>query len=224
MTGAVAAVSRGRVRNLAVGWLALASVLIAAQELLTPQATAGWHYIAIYPFVTVVAVYGAYAAATTLLSRRVLMRAALVGVGVLGLTYSGLLTAKYFRTLRSKEPQFSAWSGAIYTLSGELRRVKASIFTADWGILEPLFALEPSARYTELAYILQHSAPADLIQVRSAVTAVPGPKLIVTHVNGALVFPSNDADLVKALGSHLHLVATVTGINREPVYQVYRYR
>ena len=36
-------------------------MLIAVQNLLTPQGTAGWHYISIYPFVTMVAAYGAYA-------------------------------------------------------------------------------------------------------------------------------------------------------------------
>ncbi len=221
--GAVASVTRGAVRNLNVAWMALATLLIAVQILLTPQATAGWHYIAVYPFVTAVAAYGAYVVASVLLSRRVLRYTALAGVGVAGLAYSGILLAKYFNTLTSREPQFSAWSPAIYTLSSDLRKTKASIFTADWGIFEPLFALDPSTRYTDLAFALQNPAPASLAAVRASVTDVAGAKLIVTHLNPQLVFPTNNANLSKAFAGHLHLDYTVTGQNRVPVYQVYSY-
>lgn len=223
VAGTVASVTRGPLRQLNVAWMALATVLITIQILVTPQATAGWHYIAIYPFVTAVAAYGVYAVARTLLSRRALVYIAIGAVGALGLTYSGLLMAKYFNALTSTEPQFSAWSPAIYALSADLRHTRASIFTADWGIFEPLFALEPSTRYTELAFALQNPAPANLATVRSSVTAVPGAKLIVTHTNGRLIFPTNNANLFRAFSGHLHLLYTVTGTKRLPVYEVYSY-
>ena len=67
--GTVGALLRSR-RNLAVLGAAAMTLLIAAQILVTPQATAGWHYIAIYPFVLLVAAYGVEVAAGALLGSR----------------------------------------------------------------------------------------------------------------------------------------------------------
>lgn len=221
--GAVASLAVARLRNRAVAYLALTTLLISVQTLFTLNATAGWHYVAIYPFVTVVAAYGVYALAAALTTRRAMVSAAVATAGVVSIAYSGVLMAKYFDAL-PREPTNSAWSPAVYALSDDLRHVKATIFTADWGIFNPLFALHPGHEFQELAFELESPAPANLAAVRASVAATPGPKLVIAHANSALQFPDSNRDLRRSLGSHLHLVQTVLGPGGAPVYQVYVYR
>jgi hypothetical protein len=221
--GSVASTALPRTRNLAVATLALTTLLIAAQNLFTPEATAGWHYVAVYPFVTVVAAYGVWAVAFTLGRRAALVYGSVALAAALALTYSGLLMSKYLDAL-SREPSNPAWSPAIYALSRDLGHTDAHIFTADWGILNPLFALAPGRRYTELAFALQDSAPANLAAVSGSFASGPGPKLIITHANDKLVFPHANVNLFKAAGHHLRLSGTVAGTDGRPVYDLYTYR
>jgi 4-amino-4-deoxy-L-arabinose transferase-like glycosyltransferase len=221
--GAIASVAVPRLRSLPVAALAAATVLISLQTLVTVQATAGWHYVAIYPFVTIVAAYGVYAIARLVLARSSQVRIALACAGILALTYDGLLMAKYFDAL-GNAPTNSAWSPAIYKLSTDLRHDSATIFTADWGIFNPLFALHPSTRYRNLAFALRYPIPAELAAAAAAVSATPGRKLVVTHVNEALQFPAANADLLTSMGRHLDLVRVVSGPDHRPVYAIYRYR
>jgi 4-amino-4-deoxy-L-arabinose transferase-like glycosyltransferase len=226
--GSVAAVAWPRTRSLPVAAIALATVAISGQTLFTPQATAGWHYVAIYPFVIIVAAYGVFALAQAVVrgdrSRaRSRAYAIMAGVGVVAVAYSAVLVVKYFDVL-GREPKDAAWSPAIYTLSADVRHTGAHVFSADWGIFDALFALDPSTRYTELAYTLEDSSPANLAAIASAVAGVRGPKLIVTHVDARLLFPTANVNTFKALGHHLHLVQTIDGAGRVPVYQVYSYR
>jgi 4-amino-4-deoxy-L-arabinose transferase-like glycosyltransferase len=222
--GAIASVIFRRLRNLAVAGLALATLLVALQTKLTPQATAGWHYVSIYPFVTIVASYGAYAIARTVVRRQRSIYVTLACALGVALAYDGAVLAGYLNVLASKEPTNAGWSPAIYRLSRELQGSHASIFTADWGILNPLFALHPSRRYTELTFQLAAPTSASLAQVGSMLAATPGPKLIVTHPVAVAAFPQVDASLVKAAGRHLRLVNTVDGHNGRPVFLVYAYR
>jgi 4-amino-4-deoxy-L-arabinose transferase-like glycosyltransferase len=221
--GAIASVAVPKLRSLPVAALALTTVLISFQTLITLQATAGWHYVAIYPFVTIVAAYGVYAIARTVLVSDIGVYVALACAGILALTYDGLLMAKYFDQIGS-EPTNAAWSPAIYNLSRDLRNTKATIFTADWGIFNPLFALDPSTRFRELAFALRYPVPGVLAAIGAQVGATPGPKLIVTHVDSTLQFPDANADLLDAMGRHLQLARVVSGPDHTPVYVIYRYR
>lgn len=221
--GAIASVAVPRLRSLSVAALALTTVLISFQTFVTVQATAGWHYIAIYPFVTIVAAYGVYAIARVVLVRDTRVYVAVACAGMLALTYDGLLMVKYFDQIGS-EPTNAAWSPAIYNLSRDLRNTKGTIFTADWGIFNPLFALQPSSRYSQLAFALRDPVPAEWAAVGAEVAATPGPKLVVTHVDSTLQFPDANADLLRALGRHLQLLRVVSGPGHTPVYVIYRYR
>jgi 4-amino-4-deoxy-L-arabinose transferase-like glycosyltransferase len=221
--GGLASIVVPRTRSRAVAAVALTTVLVAIQTLFTPQATAGWHYVAIYPFVTVVAAYGVWAAASTVMRRAALVYATVAVAAALALTYNALLMSTYFGSL-SREPSNPAWSPAIYALSRDLRHTDAHIFTADWGILNPLFALEPGTRYTELAFALENSDPANLAGLSRSFASAPGPKVFVTHANDKLVFPQANVNLFKAGGRHLRLSGTVLGADHRPVYDLYTYR
>lgn len=222
--GAVAALLRRGARNVAVAYLALVTILIALQNVFTAQATAGWHYISIYPFVTIVAAYGAYGIALLVLRRPRTVAVALGCVGVAVLAYDGALLSTYYDNLSSREPSFSAWSPAIYQLSRDLQRTRGRVFTADWGILDPLFALHPSRRYTELAFRFESPSPGAAKQMQQLLASVSGPKLIVTHATRALVFPYANSSLFKELGSYLRFAFAVDGVNGKPVYETYMYR
>jgi 4-amino-4-deoxy-L-arabinose transferase-like glycosyltransferase len=222
VAGGAAAVAWPRTRSLYVSALALTTVAVAVQILFTPQATAGWHYVAIYPFVTIVAAYGVYAIADAVFRRPPRVYAALACVAAVSVVYSVLLMVKYFDALQ-QEPKDSAWSPAIYRLSADVRRTHAHVFTVDWGIFNPLFALDPGSRYTELSYDFQNADPTNLADLQSLIAGVRGPKLIVTHVTDKLNFPTANTNVFRALGKHLHLAQTVAGANAVPVYQVYWY-
>jgi 4-amino-4-deoxy-L-arabinose transferase-like glycosyltransferase len=221
--GAIASVASRIERSFAVAGMAVATLLIALQNFLTMQATAGWHYVAIYPFVTIVAAYGAYRGARAVLRRDVLVWAALAGTGALALAYDGALLATYERDIASKEPINPAWSPAIYSLSDNLQHTRARIFTADWGISNPLFALHPSRRYTELAFALRDAGAGSLIGLGRRIASSPGPKLLVTHPAGSLLFHQANRNLFAAVGNHLHPLQTITGRDGAPVYLVYIY-
>jgi hypothetical protein len=130
---------------------------------------------------------------------------------------------RYFDAL-SGEPQFSAWSPAIYDLSRYLQHQRGTIITADWGIFNPLFALRPGRRYDEFAFQLEDSTPSHLRALGTQIAAIPGPKLLVTHAPGELVFAKSSANLFVAAGGHLRLTRTITGAGGVSVYQVYSYR
>lgn len=221
--GAAGSILLGRSRNMGVGLIALTTVLIAIQNLLTQQATAGWHYIAIYPFVTIVSAYGVYVLVDVGLPQGSAVRVAMAVAGVAAVMYSAALLRDYEHALH-RRPMNAAWSPAIYRLSHDLRHVRAQIFTTDWGILEPLFALNPGRQYTDLTFDLTDPAPAALQSVAHGVAITPGPKLLITHATGALQFPVTRADLFRAMGPHLHLAMIVSGPDHEPIYDVYRYR
>lgn len=221
--GAVASVASPRTRNRPIAWMALGTLLIAIQILITLKATAGWHYISVYPFVTIVAVYGVYAAAQLLVRRSDRVRLALACVAAVILAYDGFLMAKYFSALQ-RAPKYSAWSPAIYTLSNDLRNLNAHVFTADWGIFPQLYAQHPGRQVTELAYGVggPYSAT-EAKAIRAIVAGVPGPKVIVTHTNPEVIFPNANKHLFKALAGHLKLAQTVTGPQGVPVYNIYSY-
>jgi 4-amino-4-deoxy-L-arabinose transferase-like glycosyltransferase len=222
--GTVASMAIRRTANLAVAALAVVTLLTEIQVLFTVQATAGWHYISIYPTMVIVVAYGAYVLATAAPWDARGVHVALASLAASALIYDGVLMAKYQHALSNKEPVYS-WSGAIYQLSDDLQRdyPHAIIFTADWGIANQLFALHPSRRYSELAFSLAAPTPAVIASLRSGVAAIPGQRVFVTHANGKLAYPNANVNLLKAFGGHLHLARTISGLDKKPLYQVYVY-
>jgi hypothetical protein len=222
--GALTAVAMKERRSGAIAALALATAVIALQTFLTPEATKAWHYISIYPFVTIVAAYGVYVAASWLFRRSAAVYAAIGCAAALMLAYDGALLAKYMSGASSKDPRPHLWSPSIYSLSNALEHMNGRVYTADWGIMNPLFALHPSRRYVELSFTLDGATRDALVTLGRRLEQAHGPKLFVTHPSGSLQFPGVDANLFRAVGRHLRLTLTVTGYHRTPVYLVYRYR
>jgi hypothetical protein len=223
IAGTIASVAVSSARNLAVACMSVGTVVIAFQNWITPQGTAGWDFFEIYPFVTIVAGYGAYAIARATLRRDARVATALACLGVAAVTYNAVLMAKYFRAL-SREPVNSAWTPAIYELSNYLHNRGLPVYTTDWGIANPLFTLHPGNEYHELTYALENPAPANLDSLGKLFALVRADGVYVTHVPDKLIFPIATRDLFKAAGGHLHLDQTITGRTGVPVFQVYSYR
>lgn len=221
--GAMTSVVVRRLRSLTIACLSLVTVLTGVQILFTSQATAGWHYIAIYPFVMIVAAYGVWALARLLLRREAWVALAVAVVGVAAVTYDGVLLGKYFRTL-NREPRFSAWTTAIYPLSQYVRHQGGKVIVADWGIYDPLLALDPSRRYVDEQFTFVNPDPVSLKDAAALVAGIKGPKLIITHADGSLVFPTVNSDLRRAEAGHLRLLRTVSGVDGKPLFLVYRYQ
>jgi 4-amino-4-deoxy-L-arabinose transferase-like glycosyltransferase len=221
--GGAASIARWRGRSPTVAGMAVGTLLIALQILFTYQATSGWHYIAIFPFFTVVAAYGAYAIALLVLRTPVRSATAMVLAGIAVLTYNGVLFAKYSRAVTG-EPRFSAWSPAIYALSRYVEHQPGTVFTTDWGIETPLFTLSPSRRYREETFLMWLPAATAVPAIRAEVAQTPGPKLFLAHAPGKLVFKQTRANLLKAGGARLWLMKTIDGVDGDPVFEVYRWR
>ena len=219
--GTILSLVSTRRRNPAIAAVALVTVVTAAQTLLTAQATAGWHYIAVYPFVVIVAAYGLVSLAELVAPR------ASVRVGVVAalcaalLIYNGALLNTYFSAL-DRAPLNSAWTPAIYNLDREVTRFPGRVYSADWGIYNPLFALHQSDRLTELAFAMTGTPTASLPALGASVIAAPGPKLLITHPKQALVFPNVDENLAVAFRGHLRLVRVIREAGNVPVYDVYQ--
>ena len=220
-TGAVRSVFGARA-NLPVALLALATILIAFQCLMTRQATAGWHFISIYPTVIVVAAYGTYVVAEGVLGSKARVAVALACVGAASLAYSGTLMAKYYRAI-SRDTSNPAWSPRIYQLSSYLQTQPGTVYAADWGISVSLFALHPARRYRDLEFELESSAPASLAAVAHEVAGTPGPKLVVAHGPSHLEFPTSLRDMQEAFRGHLRRIRTFTEGDGSVLYEVYRY-
>lgn len=220
VAGALAAAIVRPVRNFAVVALAVVTVLTAIEVLFTVQATAGWHYFTIQPAMTIVAAYGAWALARTLLRKDRAIYLALACVAAVTLAYHGALSAKYLRAMSSREPVYP-WSPAIDQLSRDLEHRPGHIFTVDWGIDGSLFALQPSRRYVGLEFALESASPSTYASIKGLVAGYRGPKLFVTHARDKLGFPLVNANMAKIFGAHLHLVGTVAGLDQKPVFEIY---
>jgi hypothetical protein len=222
--GALASVFPWNHRSVAVGSFTVIAVLVAVQTLLTPQATAGWHYVSVYPFVTIVAAYGVYAVARAILRRGTAVYVALGCAAAGALVYDGALMSTYMRTLASKEPTNAGWTPAIYQLSRVIRHTPGTIFTADWGISNPLFTLQPSLRYGEVAFDLSSPTSQSLDRLDKLIASTPGPKLFVTHAAGKVQLSGVNQNLFRALGGHLRFAGSVPGRDGKPVFVLYDYR
>jgi hypothetical protein len=222
IVGGLASLLSKRWANSAVASMTLITLLINVQMLVTYAATAGWHYISIYPFVFVVASYGAWTLARAVrLSWRkaaVLMTA----VAVAFFAYDGALMAKYFHTLNG-EPRFSGWSPAIYKLSDYLRRQSGTIIAVDWGITPPLFALDPNPRWHVYFGFADASSPIQIHLAAEAIAGVPGRKLIVDYTPQKELNHGVDANLAAGERGHLRLLTTIRGDSGATVYNVYLY-
>jgi hypothetical protein len=219
--GAVASVVPRRTRSLPVAALALTTLLIGAQILVTSAATAGWHYIEIYPFFFCVVAYGAYSAATIVIRRRAGVVIAVAGATIAMLLYSGALLAKYERALPGDHSN-PAWTNAVYKLSAYVRRSGAQVYSADWGIANPLFALHPDRGLHELAFALQSPSSGYLTGLGRWLESLPGKKLFIAHAAGETVFPNSTRALLAMMPHHLRLLTTILGADRKPIYLIYQ--
>jgi hypothetical protein len=209
-------------RQLPVLALAAAVPLLVTQMLATREATAGWHFIAIYPFVFVVAAYGIVTAAERALRRPRHLTIAITAAAAAFLAYDGLLVRDYYRAVGA-EPRLVAWSPAIYKLNRYLEARPGKVYSADWGLQVPLLALDPSPRYQELAFALQNPTPEQLDQLKQLLITEPRGVRIVRHA-GSEVFAGVNGRLAAAMDGRYALEATIRSDAGAPVYAIYRRR
>jgi hypothetical protein len=219
VTGAAASLLGGRTRCLAVAALAAVTLMIVMQILLTSAATAGWHYIDIYPFAVAVAAYGAYALGA-LFRREAGAVVALGAASAAMVIYSGVLLGSYEQDLPKAESN-PGWTSAIYRLSSYVDRSGAQVYTADWGIANPLFALHTGHFVHELDFALANPSSSSRSALGRWLESIPGRKLFIAHAAGATVFPDSTTRLLAAMPGYLRLQQTVRGVNGAPAYLIY---
>jgi 4-amino-4-deoxy-L-arabinose transferase-like glycosyltransferase len=212
--GAVVALVR---RRWVVCAFALATLLVVAQILVTQDATAGWHYLAVQPLFAVVVAYALVALPRALAGRWAthVTVAALAGWVV----YSGTLGASYLDRL-DHDTANVAWSPAIYRLADQVRDRDAAIFAADWGIYTPVLALDADPRHQDGAFTLKE--PSNREWVRAQLEA--SRPLVVAHTLERTAFHDARSNLFEAAGDLLVLEETIVGLDGDPVFELYRVR
>ena len=199
----------------------MATLLIAAQILITPQAGAGWHYVALCPSFHVTAAYGLCRAASLVTDRG--RRRALIPVGaVLALLmYDGWLYSAYARQL-TREPRSAAWSPAIYALSDFARGTNTTVYSIDWGIHTQLLAFDASpGRYQEAVFSLRK--PGTSSEDLSRWLFARRDSLYVLH-RRPVFGPAQERfrHISETSGHPVSRVKTIFAPSGEPVFDVYR--
>ena len=223
VAGAALALLRPATRNWFVACSAVVALAVAVQTLITPTATAPWHYVGILPFATIAAAYGVEAGAATLL--RGDGHAVTVAVAVaaaLALVHDG---AQYRRDARalSHAQTTTLWTTEIYPLAGWANRQPGTIVTGDWGMYNQIWALEPGVRHRLLDVAFAARA-GDTTTIRNALSAAPRPVNVLVHGPSNEAFPGSRAAVLRALGPRPHLATAFSAPRGGTMYEVYGYR
>jgi dolichyl-phosphate-mannose-protein mannosyltransferase len=200
----------------------VATLLIAAQVLLTPKAGSGWHYLGLFPFFQVTAAYGLCRAAS-LVTERPGLRAAIPACAVLALlAYDGWLYSGYARQL-GREPHNVAWSPAIYALNDFARRKDTTFFSIDWGIHTQLLAFQAvPGKYKEAAFELRASGDRSSEQLADRLFSRPD-SLYVLHRRPIFRGVQERFRRISRTSGHpVTRVKTIFGPSGEPVFDLYR--
>lgn len=120
----------------------LVSAALLAQIIVTPDATAGWHYLTLQPFVAI-----AVAISISVLVKgrsRMINRGAALAVVIVAFCQLAL----YVTNIGLLETHKNiVWSEAIYELADYTRRTPGRFIVADWGIQTQLLTLD-ARKYT----------------------------------------------------------------------------
>lgn len=207
----------------AVLLLGLAAALVCAQILLTPQATAGWHYVAVQPFVAVLAAAGAVRLASGLARHRPRVRAALLaGLAAAALVADGALLGRSLAAAgrQTREP---AWTPQIYELSRYLRGVPGTVVTLDWGIFNPLLTLDNRDRYVEAAHMFRPPANAASLEILGAsLGTLPEPKVFVAHGPGREHFVGVNGRVARAFAGRRRVLRRIRDPQGRVQFVVFR--
>jgi 4-amino-4-deoxy-L-arabinose transferase-like glycosyltransferase len=211
------------VRNPVVPAIGAGVLIIAAQELVTPQANAGWHYYAIQPFVAILAASGVWLTARALGASGVRLRTVVATAAVVVLVVNGWLLSRTFEAI-DRQPRNSAWSPQIYALASYLRDYPGTVVTLDWGIYNPLLALDTRPRYQERAFALQPTRldPGARARIGAELTNLPEPKVLVSHADGREHFRAVNRNARAVFGHRLRVVHVVRDQSGHPQYVVWR--
>ena len=171
VVGAVTSTVGRSARNVAVSAVALVTLLIAIQNVFTVEATAGWHYISIYPYVAIVACYGAWAVAGAVLRREVRVWIALACVAGASLVYDAALLAKYFDALADEPTLLTVVARDLLASVTISHAAVNNLYTTGRGIFNPLFAIRPGRNTTELEFALESPTAANLHAIGTMIAA-----------------------------------------------------
>jgi hypothetical protein len=192
------------------------------QILLTPRATAPWHQVALYPFVTATMVTGAYLvlrADSTSRVREVAYAGAVTAAAAWGVWSYG----HDLRAMTSPVKNY-AMSTAIYELAQRTQRDPHVFIATDWGIHTPLLGLSGQrGKYLDLWPMLASSAagPGPAFQ---KYLDPRGPYAFITKADGALQFRVTKPNLFAAAEArHVRLdkIADIPGEGLANLYEIY---
>ncbi len=220
--GTVLSLVPRRTRSLPVAGCSAITLLIIVQALVTPSATAPWHYFSPLPFGTIVAAYGVVAGAK-LLARGNLrwVTTATAAVIVLATVSNAAMLDRSKDALADGRTN-PLWAESIYSVASFVRATPGTVVTADWGIFNQVWAMVPDARprMREEAFTVQGGGAPNLPPV---LVDAAGPVTLLLRVEGAEAFPGNRQKTLQAFGPTLTLVRRFADPDGSPRFEAYQY-
>jgi hypothetical protein len=193
------------------------------QILLTPRATAPWHQVALYPFVTATMVTGVYLvlrADSTTRIRQLAYAGSVAAASAWGVWSYG----HDLRAMASPVKNY-AMSTAIYELARRTQSDPHVFVATDWGIHTTLLGLSGQrGKYLDLWPILASPPAAGAAPAFRSYLDPRGPYAFITKADGALQFTATKPNLFAAAEArHVRLekIAEIPGEGFANLYEIY---
>lgn len=193
------------------------------QILLTPRATAPWHQVALYPFVTATMVTGVFLvlrADSTSRTRQLAYVGSVAAASAWGVWSYG----HDLRAMASPMKNY-AMSTAIYELAQRTQSDPHVFVATDWGIHTTLLGLSGQrGKYLDRWAILASPPPAGAAPAFRDYLDPRGPYAFITKADGALQFTATKPNLFAAAEArHVRLekIAEIPGEGLTNLYEIY---
>jgi hypothetical protein len=190
------------------------SLFMVVQLAITKQATAGWHYFSLYPFLGSLLVLSLYAVLHVLLPKRqYVYRGLLVGLLAIFGFYQLTLYRAYIAAYDQPASNIT-WSPAIYKLIDFTKSHPNDRFVSmSWGTHVQLIAFDHAkGKYSELMGPLQIDDPATSKQIYEQYLAPSTRTYFIAFAGSQAGFPSSRDQLLTLAGRYNYKVTSVTSI------------
>jgi hypothetical protein len=202
------------------------SLILLAQLVVTRQATAGWHYFSLYPFLSILFVLSLYVILRNVLKNQQQIGRALLVVLVILIGLYQLNIYRSYIAVLDKPTVNNSWSPALYGLLDFTRSHKnAQFISLDWGIHVQLIALDPIPnKYFELMGPLVIEDPTINQRLYQTYIHDKPNAYYITHTGDKQSFPVTKTQFLKLAQQHGYKVSETVHISdgQTSVFDIYK--
>lgn len=184
-------------------FILILNLVTAMQIVLTRSATAPWHTMSLYPFITILSAISIDTLAHNLTKKFKIRRDILVILFVIPILISSALTYSHYLDMYQKPISHPAWSNRIDEVIEYTKLHKNTYVSIDWGIHNQLRVMNQHATLYDHWGLLNN--PLNIEQEKYYVNEFlePGKKVIfITHGSKFISFPSATIQLQRLAEKH----------------------